>query len=43
MWKYNNSQNFISFLPKSNFGKAENTFDDIDEENEGIIFFLKNF
>ena len=43
MWKYINSQNFISFLPKSNFGKAENTFDDIDEENEELYFFSKIF
>ena len=43
MWKYNNSLNFISFLPKSNFGKAENTFDDIDSGNEELYFFPKIF
>ena len=43
MWNYNNQQNFISFQPKSNFGKAENIFYDVDEENEEFYFFSKIF
>ena len=43
MWNYKNSQNFISFEPKHIFRKIENNFEDIEEENEEICFFLKLF
>ena len=43
MLNYKNSQNFISFEPKHIFSKIENNFEDIEEENEEICFFLKLF
>ena len=43
MWNYKNSQNFIFFEPKHIFRKIENNFENIEEENEEICFFLKLF
>ena len=43
MLNYKNSQNFISFEPKHIFRKIENNFEDIEEKNEEICFFLKLF